>query len=288
MVYKVLIIFAVLLASNSDTSDNESAENDPEYEISNEVSDEESGEAASRSIISRGLESEAQSPTSRNSDSDDETPTDTRKNVYKCVDCSEEFNAVSVVALHRKSIHGSSEFFKCHICFSNFRHGKSLTTHLRRHEQEKVSKKEKSFRRFAEDRNYSEAEKIFKCIDCDEKFARVCNLRHHRVDVHGADAQHAVVCHICRYSNSKPVTFRIHILGHISTEVHKCSKCERSFNVFKKLHMKLQHQIMLQRKFDNFPVNPLCDKIIVRCPKCEAEFECEERLLEHSKNVHGS
>ena len=221
-------------------------------------------------------------PTSDDSDSDDDGPPKTQPSMkYKCADCSEELPFPSVLASHRKKVHGASELYKCQICFATLRQGHSLTTHLRRHEKIKLS----------ETKTYTEAEKIYKCIDCDEKFPLASHLRRHRVDSHGADGanQHVLICHICRYSTNHSASFKSHFALHASTEVHKCSQCTKKFNLFRKLrvHMKTQHRIMLLRNH-NHPLDPLCDKkIILRCRKCEAEFDCEERLLEHSKTEHG-
>ena len=176
-------------------------------------------------------------------------------------------------------MHRSLELFKCHICSYNVRHRSSLKAHLRRHEQGSCSGKVN---------NYSEADKIFNCVDCGEIFPSVWDSRRHRIGIHGRSHETILVCHIYHYSTNRLASFKDHVLCHIGNEEHKCSKCENSFNIFKRLqiHMKVAHRIMLLRNH-NTPLDPSCEKILLRCRKCEAEFECEKDLFEHWTKEHG-
>ena len=133
--------------------------------------------------------------------------------------------------------------------------------------------------------SYTEADRIFKCIDCDVGFPVPGLLRHHRTDAHGADLR-TLICHICRYTATHGASFKRHMLRHTGAEGQKCSKCGKLFKLFENLqkHMKGQHKIMLRRHLNNFSSDPLS---FLCCRKCEAEFESEEGLFRHSKDVHG-
>ena len=136
----------------------------------------------------------------------DFSPDTSQAIVYKCGDCPEELRGPATLARHLQTVHYSSksEDFKDQTTSASFLHGGSPKTHLVRHGEARTSEKANA---------YSEANKIFHCIDCDDRFAHASELHQHRVHIHGA-VNNPLVCHICAYSGNHGATFTRHVLGH--------------------------------------------------------------------------
>ena len=201
-----------------------------------------------------------------------------QKNVtFKCTDCPEEFHATATLAEHRKSVHNKSEMFKCNICLQTCRPG----FHLTAHNEERAPKPKKSATKTSEEDN------IFKCIDCGVRYSSPTDLGRHRISLHAA-VKNPYVCHICLYNCKTAGHLKPHIIRHIGTEEHKCSKCPKVYKSYMslRLHMRRKHKITL-RKVHNLPLGDPSETIIIKCKKCGVGFESQGNFLEHSRTEHG-
>ena len=155
-----------------------------------------------------------------------------------------------------------------------------------------------------------EKDQLFKCVDCGERFSTETGLGRHRIDLHGAK-ENPYVCHICLYNSKKLGALKVHILRHISTEEHKCSKCGKNFKIFKSLqvHMKNQHGINLRSSHyssgqtgkakkspnknlnENLPKLPTCQVVpqtagALKCTQCPLAFDTQIEFAAHLTCQH--
>lgn len=112
----------------------------------------------------------------------------------------------------------------------------------------------------------------YKCVDCQRKFKKSCNLKVHIVKKHIDSANIEIfICDLCNISFFIKENLSLHLSNHTrGVTFFKCAFCEKKFSNHIYLSEHERHHLKIKKKY--------------KCTKCDKTFLCRSKLALHTKS----